>query len=145
MKSLSIQLDNLCSFLPQDRVQDFAKMDSIHLLKSTEQSIDNERGGQLSEKHERLIELKDEVTKLQKKLTKSDESLRIEVQHNVQLENEVRAFQDREKMQKDIEQLEGKKLWLLFQIALNEFTDVCLESLLSSCIAFLLFSRIIFN
>ena len=130
MKSLSIQLDNLCSFLPQDRVQDFAKMDSIHLLKSTEQSIDSEHGGRLSERHESLIQLKEEVTQLRKKLTKSDESLRIEVQHNVQLENEVRAFQDREKMQKDIEQLEGKKLWLLFQLALNDFSEVNLSNVI---------------
>ena len=36
MKSFNIQVDNLCQFLPQDKVAEFAKMTPDELLKKTE-------------------------------------------------------------------------------------------------------------
>ncbi|XP_039282102.1 structural maintenance of chromosomes protein 5 [Nilaparvata lugens] len=39
MKSLQIQVDNLCQFLPQDRVHDFAKMNKQELLDNTQKSV----------------------------------------------------------------------------------------------------------
>jgi hypothetical protein len=36
---LNIQIDNLCQFLPQDRVQDFAKMNKQQLFYNTLKSI----------------------------------------------------------------------------------------------------------
>ena len=38
-KEFNIQIDNLCQFLPQDRVQDFTKMNSQELLKNTQNSV----------------------------------------------------------------------------------------------------------
>lgn len=37
--SFNIQVENLCQFLPQDRVQDFAKMNAQELLDSTQISV----------------------------------------------------------------------------------------------------------
>ncbi|NXE83490.1 SMC5 protein, partial [Cochlearius cochlearius] len=37
--ALNIQVDNLCQFLPQDRVGEFAKLSKIELLEATEKSI----------------------------------------------------------------------------------------------------------
>jgi hypothetical protein len=36
---LNIQVDNLCQFLPQDRVADFSKMNSHQLLENTEKCV----------------------------------------------------------------------------------------------------------
>ena len=38
MKSYSIQIDNLCQFLPQDRVAEFAALDPINLLRETQRA-----------------------------------------------------------------------------------------------------------
>jgi chromosome segregation ATPase len=39
MSKLSIQVDNLCQFLPQDRVADFSKMNPQLLLENTEKCV----------------------------------------------------------------------------------------------------------
>lgn len=39
MKKLNIQVNNLCQFLPQDRVADFSKMNPQQLLESTEKCV----------------------------------------------------------------------------------------------------------
>ena len=39
MEKLDIQVDNLCQFLPQDRVQDFAKMNKQQLLENTLKTV----------------------------------------------------------------------------------------------------------
>ena len=38
---LNIHVNNLCQFLPQDKVADFAKMSSKELLDSTERAVSN--------------------------------------------------------------------------------------------------------
>jgi chromosome segregation ATPase len=44
-KSLNIHMENLCQFLPQDRVSEFADMTPQQILKATEEAI----GGQVSD------------------------------------------------------------------------------------------------
>ncbi|MPC36506.1 Structural maintenance of chromosomes protein 5 [Portunus trituberculatus] len=39
IKELNIQVDNLCQFLPQDRVVAFAKMNSQNLLMATQKAV----------------------------------------------------------------------------------------------------------
>lgn len=39
MAEFNIQINNLCQFLPQDRVQDFAKMNPQELLLNTQCSV----------------------------------------------------------------------------------------------------------
>ncbi|EDQ86629.1 uncharacterized protein MONBRDRAFT_28020 [Monosiga brevicollis MX1] len=53
ISALNIQMDNLCQFLPQDKVSEFSRMKPDELLVATETAI----GGQkLREKHEKLAE-----------------------------------------------------------------------------------------
>ena len=125
MESLNIQLDNLCQFLPQDRVQDFARMDKIQLLSSTEKSIDSGDGNRLGEKHDRLIEIQNAIKQNENKLKQQEEKLRIESQHNRNLEKEVKHYTAKEKLRKSIDVLKGKKLWLEYHKAMTEFTQVC--------------------
>ena len=39
VRSLNIQLDNLCQFLPQERVADFAKLNAQELLVETQRAV----------------------------------------------------------------------------------------------------------
>eukprot|EP00842_Homolaphlyctis_polyrhiza_P000601 jgi/Hompol1/1541/HPOL_005624-RA len=56
VESLSIQVDNLCQFLPQDKVSGFAQMSSYGLLRETERAA----GGQeMIDWHDSLIEQRD--------------------------------------------------------------------------------------
>lgn len=48
--SLNIQTDNLCQFLPQDKVHDFSKMSPKELLKKTVEAIGDQ---ELKEDHTR--------------------------------------------------------------------------------------------
>jgi structural maintenance of chromosomes protein 5 len=59
---LTIQLDNLCQFLPQEKVVEFSKMSPTDLLLSTERAIGN---GRLAEMHGKLISGGGELRKLQ--------------------------------------------------------------------------------
>lgn len=54
-----VQLDNLCQFLPQDRVAAFAAMRPHELLEETEKAIGN---AELHERHQRLKTMKQELT-----------------------------------------------------------------------------------
>lgn len=50
----NIQITNLCQFLPQDRVQDFAKMNPQELLHNTQSSVCAPLCGELFEKLKQL-------------------------------------------------------------------------------------------
>ena len=58
VKSLNIQTDNLCQFLPQDKVHDFSKMNPKQLLGKTVDAIGE---NQLKEDHERLKTMQTDV------------------------------------------------------------------------------------
>lgn len=54
-RSFSVQIDNLCQFLPQDRVVEFSQMSPVSLLHSTQRAVAPE----LLEHHATLIKLRD--------------------------------------------------------------------------------------
>jgi len=118
MNSLNIQLDNLCQFLPQDRVQEFARMDSVSRLKCTEMAIGSD---DLSTKHEELISMNGSIKKLEYALNNIGENLRTEQQQNQRLQTDVRTFKEREELNEKINELQGKKLWIAYQNSLNAF------------------------
>lgn len=54
VRGLNVQFDNLCQFLPQDRVVEFARMDAHELLAATQKAMGD---GHLHAQHRRLVEL----------------------------------------------------------------------------------------
>merc|ERR1712154_459872 len=58
VRKLNIQTDNLCQFLPQDKVHDFSKMNPKQLLSRT---IDAIGDSQLKEDHESLKAMQNNV------------------------------------------------------------------------------------
>ena len=65
MRQLGVQLDNLCQFLPQDRVVEFARLKPEELLQETEKAIGN---AELYELHSELIEEKKGIADLERKV-----------------------------------------------------------------------------
>ncbi|KAL4977925.1 P-loop containing nucleoside triphosphate hydrolase protein [Aspergillus desertorum] len=61
-QSFAIQVDNLCQFLPQDKVSEFAALTPIELLNSTQRAA---AGAEMVELHENLKSLRAEQKKLQ--------------------------------------------------------------------------------
>ncbi|KAK3096507.1 hypothetical protein FSP39_000824 [Pinctada imbricata] len=63
--SLNIQVGNLCQFLPQEKVADFAKMTQEELLENTEKAIGK---NEMYENHQRLKESRNEARGLEQAL-----------------------------------------------------------------------------
>ncbi|XP_055908199.1 structural maintenance of chromosomes protein 5 [Eupeodes corollae] len=105
----NIQVDNLCQFLPQDRVQDFAKMNAKELLNNTIASVCEQS----------VIDQFDELKDLQKKKqnTKSiliDDVNRLnDLKHrNEGLKQIIERMATRKKFGETIKICNAKKLWI---------------------------------
>lgn len=107
--SLNIQLDNLCQFLPQDRVQDFVGMDSFTLLQNTQKALGNDT---LYQRHEALINLAATLQEVDRNLKAHSNSLKSVQQYAKRLEKDVESYKDREALKAKITDLTSKKAWL---------------------------------
>ena len=68
LSQLNVQVSNLCQFLPQDRVGEFARMSPPELLTCTQQAVGSD---QLLMMHKGLIQLKKEDRELDLVRTKA--------------------------------------------------------------------------
>ncbi|ODV89934.1 hypothetical protein CANCADRAFT_1669 [Tortispora caseinolytica NRRL Y-17796] len=94
--SLGVQTDNLCQFLPQDRVADFAQMTPVDLLRRTEESASQD----LAAKHDTLIGLHAEASDLKSTCQKTEDTLKqLELDHERQ-RIEVDAFHEYQSLKK---------------------------------------------
>ena len=117
---LKIQIDNLCQFLPQDRVQAFSAMNEIERLESSMNSIDPE----LKVKHDKLKELTVETNTLEAWKVKTDELLS-------QYELEIQKFQplidkweERKQRQRRLNLLEQRKLFITYDTELEQYENI---------------------
>ncbi|CAD0205738.1 unnamed protein product [Chrysodeixis includens] len=110
--SLNIQVDNLCQLLPQDRVQDFSKMNPQELLRSTLKAV----GGQQSVSQlDELIECRTQQRGLSTKLENNAQLMQEQIRLNERLKVQIDAMRQRQELEKQIEVCEKKKLWLEYQ------------------------------
>ncbi|KXJ22629.1 structural maintenance of chromosomes protein 5 [Exaiptasia diaphana] len=109
---LNIQLDNLCQFLPQFKVEEFAKMTPQLLLRATETAVGPP--GML-DNHKKLIELRKTQKDLELTLKGKQEHLERLQEQNGQLEHEVRRFQERERYMEKVQILEKKRPWAEYE------------------------------
>ncbi|CAG9122334.1 unnamed protein product [Plutella xylostella] len=109
---MNIEVDNLCQMLPQDRVQDFSKMDPQQLLRSTLSAV----GGQESVSQlDELIETRQKQRNIGTKLTSNTQLLQEQIRLNERLKLQIDAMQQRKEIEQKIELCEKKKLWLEYQ------------------------------
>lgn len=99
LKEMNIQLDNLCQFLPQEKVADFAKLTPEKLLEETERAIEID----LLNKHKQLIELDQEKSELIEALeTKSNDYDRLSEERK-RFEEEARKYEAFQKKKGEFE------------------------------------------
>ncbi|XJO76391.1 hypothetical protein BDV3_006922 [Batrachochytrium dendrobatidis] len=99
IEALAIQVDNLCQFLPQERVSGFAQLSSTELLKETERAVG---GTQMVEWHNFLIEQHEKRVEHEQKLKDCHAELEILQKRNQHIENDVQRIKERDKINSEI-------------------------------------------
>jgi predicted enzyme involved in methoxymalonyl-ACP biosynthesis len=89
--SLNVQVNNLCQFMPQDRVQEFSKMNSAQRLWETERASTDES---LYDDHMKLIDLR----KAERNLLNDSDRVKAEIEkaesQHANLERQVNSYQE---------------------------------------------------
>ncbi|NXK89107.1 SMC5 protein, partial [Formicarius rufipectus] len=124
--ALNIQMDNLCQFLPQDRVGEFAKLSKIELLEATEKSIGSREMYQfhceLKSFREREREL--EVLTLQHLCREKTNSLEKMKQRVERYKQDVERYHERKRHMDLIEMLERKRPWVEYENLRKQHEEV---------------------
>ncbi|KAE8270048.1 hypothetical protein A4X09_0g2291 [Tilletia walkeri] len=103
VEALDIKIGNLCSFLPQDKVADFARMAPPQLLKEVQKAAGEEG---LIDHHVKLSELGDNETKIAEKLASEQAEVDNLKQRQEVLERDVQRFKDRQIIERQVKMLE---------------------------------------
>lgn len=95
--SFNIQIDNLCQFLPQDKVVEFAQMSPIELLASTQRAV---AGAEMTMMHEDLKKLRSSQTQYMNENKGQQEQL-VNLQNRQEMQRtEVDRMRERALVQK---------------------------------------------
>jgi structural maintenance of chromosomes protein 5 len=102
-QKLSIQVDNLCQFLPQEKVSEFARMDPVFLLHETQRAVCQP---EMLRWHENLKDLRKEQKKLQNEMKSNKETLQNTQRKQDLAATDVQRIQERDRVQKRVKLLE---------------------------------------
>jgi structural maintenance of chromosomes protein 5 len=116
-KSLSIQIDNLCQFLPQDKVSEFAALSPVDLLQQTQRAAAPEY---MLEWHEALKKLRKEQKALEIQDENDKEQLGRLENRQQNLHAEVERLQERIKIQEKVSLLEKTVPFVEYRLALDQ-------------------------
>ncbi|PSR93839.1 structural maintenance of chromosome complex subunit SmcA [Coniella lustricola] len=111
MQTLRIQIDNLCQFLPQDRVAEFAGLNSIELLSRTLQAAAPE---EVIQQQEQLKEMFDRQKESQRSLETEQETLRSLHTRQQGLQADVERLREREQIEQAIQDLQDGRLIIMY-------------------------------
>ncbi|EKE38134.1 hypothetical protein ENUP19_0241G0036 [Entamoeba nuttalli] len=107
-----IMIDNLCQFLPQDRVSAFSSLNPAELLRETEKATGT---SDLEEKHDQIIKAQGSIGELRKKSAQQEKGIQ-ELKYRVDgLEKSVHEKHEQERRQTRLNQLKMKKPWAEFE------------------------------
>lgn len=121
IKPFNIQVDNLCQFLPQDRVQDFAKMNKQDLLKQTQVAVCRT---DLLEKQTQLIDSRQRHNDLITKLNTCNQKLTDAVDANLRLQGKVKNFRKKKQYLERIRHIDRKIAWKIHSDLKDELQEV---------------------
>ncbi|AEO54895.1 hypothetical protein MYCTH_39317 [Thermothelomyces thermophilus ATCC 42464] len=120
MRSLRIQIDNLCQFLPQDKVAEFAALTPVELLEKTLQAAAPE------EMIDWRTQLRD-YYKLQKETELNGEKIREELRkmeaRQQVLQADVEKLRERRAIQEEIENLNNMRVVVKYYDARRRFKE----------------------
>lgn len=100
---MNIQIDNLCQFLPQDRVNQFSKLPPHTRLLETERAA---ASPEMLENHKKLIKLDNELLAAKEGMNSDKESLKQLQTRQTALQQDVERLKERQEVQAKIAHLE---------------------------------------
>ncbi|KAH8299636.1 hypothetical protein KR044_003821, partial [Drosophila immigrans] len=112
--SFNIQVSNLCQFLPQDRVQDFSKMNPQELLVNTMSSVCDD---EFIQNFNDLKEMRVKLLNAHADREKEKENLQKEQKRLEQLQITVDQYQERQELSQKLNIYKAKKLWTEVTVA----------------------------
>jgi chromosome segregation ATPase len=119
-RSFSIQVDNLCQFLPQDRVVEFAALDPIELLVQTQRAAAPDY---MSEWHDQLKTMRSDQRKHQADLVERTEHLKnLEGRQNMQ-RGDVERLRERAEQQEKLAALERLRPFPVYNVARDNYLE----------------------
>ncbi|PBK65782.1 P-loop containing nucleoside triphosphate hydrolase protein [Armillaria solidipes] len=103
MAALNVQIGNLCTFLPQDKVSEFAAMSPQDLLKETQRAAGDQN---LTAWHKTLIEAGADQKKINDLIKSEMDQLQQMRERNEAIERDVQRCLERQKIEQEIALLE---------------------------------------
>ncbi|XP_021236261.1 structural maintenance of chromosomes protein 5 [Numida meleagris] len=119
--ALNIQVDNLCQFLPQDKVGEFARMSKIELLEATEKSIGPPEMYQF---HCKLKKLKEKERELENVCKDKVNSLEKMKQRAERYKQDVDRYHECKRHLDLIDMLQRKRPWVEYETVRQQHEDV---------------------
>ncbi|KAL8659993.1 MAG: hypothetical protein Q9226_000156, partial [Calogaya cf. arnoldii] len=117
-KSFTIQIDNLCQFLPQDKVVEFAAMTPVELLRSTQRAVAPQ---EMLDMHDELKEHRQKQRSIQAKAQADQDALdNLENRQRMQADD-VQRMRDREVIKERVRLMEGLRPFLAYREAKKDF------------------------
>jgi chromosome segregation ATPase len=119
-RSFSIQVDNLCQFLPQDRVVEFAALSPVELLAQTQRAAAPE---QMTEWHQQLKEMrKEQKTSEDAKSRLAEDLGRLENRQRMQ-QADVERLRERTELQERLEAYQKFKPFPAYSVAKQKHVE----------------------
>ncbi|XP_025193514.1 structural maintenance of chromosomes protein 5 [Melanaphis sacchari] len=119
VESFNIKVHNLCQFLPQDRLEDFSKLDSKGLLINALQSIENK---DLLNNFEKLKSLASSMTTYDVDKKNLQDRIKSEVAVNLKLETIVSTFTEKKSLEEQLLVVIQKRCWTLYVLAWQQIS-----------------------
>jgi chromosome segregation ATPase len=117
VKALGVQVDNLCQFLPQDRVAHFSALTPEEMLRETERAVSSDA---MVEDHERLISLKEKEKRANAVSEANGKVLAQLKSQNNALERIVESLKQREELTNNLRLCEDKLPWCKFEASRDQ-------------------------
>uniref|UniRef100_UPI00398F87BA structural maintenance of chromosomes protein 5 isoform X1 n=2 Tax=Pristiophorus japonicus TaxID=55135 RepID=UPI00398F87BA len=121
ISALNIQVGNLCQFLPQEKVGEFAKMSKVELLEATEKSVGPP---EMYKFHSDLKNYREKEKELENTCKEKTAALEKMKQRNERNEQDVQRYYERQRHLDKIKMLERKRPWVEYEAARQEHEEV---------------------
>ncbi|XP_034551442.1 structural maintenance of chromosomes protein 5 [Notolabrus celidotus] len=121
VKALQIQVGNLCQFLPQEKVGEFAKMSKVELLEATEKSVGPP---EMYGYHCELKNFRNKEREFENIVKEKSSFLEKARQRNERNKYDMNRYYEKKRHLDMIELLEKKKPWVEYETTRKELEDV---------------------
>ena len=117
VRTYEIQLDNICSFLPQERVVEFVESTPQEMLRNTIRAV---YGSTELERFEQVSRAELQLQEERSQAGADEQRLQELVRQNEALEAEVRFFEEREALMQQVQNMLIYRPYCLYEIARQE-------------------------